>query len=158
MVSKSPAYLQDLVGMEAQNQSTDYLRYQDEINKQKAEMEARRRKENSFGNRLKRGFTQAIPGMISGAAMGLMRGGPGGALAGAGIGAGAGLIGGAIGGPMGNNTASLAALGGSAIGRYMGGSGGGGGYGGGPGLPNQGYLSDEDYQRMLLDQAGGGPI
>lgn len=126
MAYKSPAYLQDLVGMEAQNQSTDYLRYQDEINKQKSEMEARRRKENSFGSRLSRGLTQAIPGMISGAATGLMRGGAVGALAGAGIGAGTGFIGGAIGGPMGNNTASLAALGGSAIGRYMGGSGGSG--------------------------------
>jgi hypothetical protein len=132
MAFKSPAYLQNLVGMEAQNQSTDYLRYQDEIAKQKAELEAQRKKEGSFGNRLKRGLTSAIPGAIAGGLSGLVKGGPMGALAGAGIGAGAGIAGGMIGGAAGNSAASLAALGGSAIGSYMG--------SGTPG-PGQGFTS-----------------
>lgn len=117
---KSPSYLQDLVSMQGQNQATDYLRYQEEIAKQKAELEAQRRKEGSFGNRLKRGLVQAIPGALSGALMGGLRGGPMGALAGAGIGAGAGLAGGAIGGSAGNSTAALAAMGGAAAGSYLG--------------------------------------
>lgn len=152
MASSSPAYLQNLVGMEASNQATDYLRYQDEIAKQKADLAAQKRKENSFGYRMKQGFTQALPGAITGAATGLMRGGPMGALAGAGIGSGAGFAGGAIGGSAGNNTASLAAMGGSAIGSYLGNSGNSGF--GSTDVANEygmGHLNPEDL-RMLRAQ------
>lgn len=155
MAFKSPAYLQDLVGMEASNQATDYLRYQSEIAKQKAEMEARKRKEGSFGNRMKNGLTKAIPGALTGAATGLIAGGPVGMAAGLGIGAGTGFVGGALGGAAGNSVAALGAMAGGAAGKYLGDS---------PGAVNPtafqdsqglGGMSPREYQDYMKSISGG---
>lgn len=117
----APAYLQGLASMAGQNQATDYFRYQDEIAKQKAELEARRRHNSSLGQRMLRG----LGGALKGGAMGAMSGNPFVALGAAG----AGFAGGAIdsgngdaSGTIGQNVGSLGAMASMAAGRYLGGS------------------------------------
>lgn len=84
----APSYLQDLAAVQGQNRATDYLRYQEEIAKQKAEMEAEKRRRASFGQRMLRG----VGGAVKGGLMGAMTGNPYAAI---GM-AGAGFAGGAL--------------------------------------------------------------
>lgn len=78
----APSYLQDLAATQGANQATDYLRVQDEIARQKREMEEEKRKRGSFGQRALRG----LGGAVKGGLMGAMTGNPfvaaGGAAAG----------------------------------------------------------------------------
>jgi hypothetical protein len=145
--------------MGAQNQATDYLRYQQEIAKQKAELEARRKKENSFGNRMLRvgGALLPVAGMAAGAAFG----GPVGGMIGGGLGS---ALGQAIGPPgMSNNAASMAMAGGMA-GSYLRGSpaaatAGANPYNEAEGLMQSGQISPAQYKDFLeqqrLYQSGG---
>lgn len=66
----APAYLQDLAAVQGSNASTDYFRYQNEIDKQKREMEAEKRRRGSFGQRMLRGAGGAIKGGLMGAMTG----------------------------------------------------------------------------------------
>lgn len=118
---KSPAYLQNLVGLEGSNEATDYLRYQNEIARQRAELEARRRHNASFGQRAIRG----LGGALKGGLMGAMTGNPY-VAAGA---AAAGFAGGALddgnggtGAQIGQNIGALGAMGSMAAGKYLSGS------------------------------------
>lgn len=149
----APAYLQDLAQTQGQNQAADYLRYQQEIDRQRHELEARRRHNASLGQRTIRG----IGGALKGGAMGAMSGNPFVALGAAGAGFAGGAIddgNGGTGAQIGQNIGALGAMASMAAGKYL----GGGATPSGTGLPNQGYLTDEEYRRMLLDQNGGGPI
>lgn len=117
----APAYLRDLASAQGQNQATDYLRYQAEIDRQRHELEARRRHNSSLGQRMLRG----LGGALKGGAMGAMSGNPFVALGAAG----AGFAGGAIdsgngdaSSQIGQSVGSLGAMASMAAGRYLGGS------------------------------------
>lgn len=84
----APSYLQGLAAVQGSNQSADYFRYQREIEKQKQEMEAEKRRRGSFGQRMIRG----VGGALKGGLMGAMSGNPFVALGAAG----AGFAGGAL--------------------------------------------------------------
>jgi hypothetical protein len=148
---KSPAYLQNAVGLEGSNQATDYLRYQDEIAKQRAQLEARRRHNSSFGQRAVRG----LGGALKGGLMGAMTMNPWAAAGGAAAGFAGGALddgNGGAGATIGQNIGALGAMGSMAAGRYLGG-------GDSPGFSqgdvnsefNLGNLNDEDL-RMLRAQ------
>lgn len=124
----APAYLQNLVNMQASNQTHDYLAYQDEIRRQKEEMERANKPKGiwqSIGDTLK----GAAKGGLKGAIMGTLIAPGAGTIAGATLGAGSGgLSGSGLMSPqeqkgLAMNAASMALT--KGMGSYMGGAGGG---------------------------------
>lgn len=148
----APSYLQDLAATQGQNQSAEYFRYQNEIARQKREMEDEKRRRGSFGQRMLRG----VGGAVKGGLMGAMTGNPYAAIGMAGAGfAGGALDDGSGQQNVGNTIGQTLPLASMMAGSYLRGS---PSAAASTGMPNQGYLSDEEYRRMLLDQYGGGPI
>lgn len=92
--------MHDLANTEGSNQATDYLRLQNEIALQQRILDAQRKKQNSFGQRVLRGLTSAIPGAIAG-----IPGGPAGIAAGAGAGFASGAL-----APVGTDTSALGVM------------------------------------------------
>lgn len=92
--------MQNIASTAGANKFADYQRAQDEIEKQRRELEAKQKRENSFWHRAGRGAIGAIPGLIAG-----IPGGPAGMAAGAGAGFAAGAL-----APQGTNAAALGVM------------------------------------------------
>lgn len=122
LANPAPAYLQDLASVQGGNASTDYFRYQNEVEKQKREREAEMRKRGSFGQRMVRG----LGGALKGGLMGAMTMNPYAAAGGAAAGfAGGALDDGSGQQNIGNTIGQVLPMAAMAGARYMGGAGGG---------------------------------